>query len=186
MSGQRYSEEDRIRGLAMLAYWSGNRVKAAAALKEADTPIPATTLRDWASRYPDEYERACRDMNERVWESVGRETQALAREAIDASRAFVEEAVKLRKAGNLKDASLAARTAKDLGVVTGISVDKGSAVQGRPTVITESRDLPSLIRSLAQFESVLPGLKDSPLMHAVESTAEETTTQKELPNGSDT
>lgn len=176
---RRYTDEEIGDGLMAVALHNGSPAKAARALKEAGRPIPRETLQRWVRReHPERYAKARDIAASRVWPEIAdlwRDT------GIDAADAAREAIVRMREAtekGQSAEANRWAGASKAAATTGGISVDKASLIEARPTHIhsRQEADLPTMLRTLAtRFPAVFPGLKDSPLIEA--TAVEEIPTQ---------
>lgn len=114
--GKKYSAEDVERGLAALA------VNGSSEIASEQTGIPASTLRTWKLRQPDEFDELRREKRTPLIE----ELWAGARDAIARIRDQIKEA-----------------SAKDAAVILGILVEKALLAGGEPTEITSQ--LPQIV-----------------------------------------
>lgn len=88
-----------------------------------------------------------------------------ARLATTVSNIAIAKTRELLEDGKIRDPAVASKVARDLSQVSTQSIDKRLAVQGRPTHITEHRDLTEIVRALA---SLAPGA-----VQFIDTTAEE-------------
>jgi hypothetical protein len=143
-----YTQEEIDDALTALIAYAGNATAACQYLKAEGMRAPASsTLAAWSrTRYWERYE----ELREKV--SQGREN-TLANNYLDAAHAATEVAMMAVEAarGRLESGrdEDPGRTAANLARVAQSATDKRLSLQGRPTQITETRDLGAILRSLA-------------------------------------
>lgn len=155
-----YTDEEVRDALAALAMNLGNVRKTAQEMQ-----IPAVTLGRWknetyAQVYSDLEGRTAADVEHAIVTQARANAERAGRD-IDAALEHTEKAMKRRN----YDAVDSARVARDLSHVHSQSVDKMLTMTGRPSQITESRELINLVKSL-EADGVLT---------VIDSTAEEIT-----------
>lgn len=159
MAGRQYNEAEISDGLAAVAFCNGSPSRAARELKSQGRAIPRRTLAEWKVNYPDRYEAAKRQVRDYVWGRVGEQWREVAEKSAEATADAVEASKKAVSEGNSKEANTWASTARNLATSGGISHDKSSLVDGRPTERREEhRSMPELLR---QIERLLPGTVDA-------------------------
>ena len=136
-----------IVALTVLAENAGDAEAAVKVLHKAGMSVSGSQLEKWRASNPEEYRqiegRLARELEERVV-SVARS---------NAFAAAAGEAKAIAKAVEQLDrphisAKEAASTASDLAKVKSANIDKMLTLTGRPTAITESRDLIAIIKAL--------------------------------------
>lgn len=151
---RRYTEEDVQRGLTQLALCNGNHAHAHDDLATQGHDIPAETLRSWAkNQHAHQYEQIRSDLVPRIHARIATQHEDVARQALEAQALAIQLTHQQLASGNAKQPSTIAR---DLGTVAGISTDKANLQRGRPTHITEHRDIAGILRSL---EANIPGVQ---------------------------
>jgi hypothetical protein len=168
-----YTEEQIQDGLAALALHNGSVTAAARALKVQGWPIPKSTLEGWKRSKADELAEARALVNERIWRRVSDKWRRAAEEGAEATSDAIEAGREAMAQGDAKTASTWGSTAQRFATAGGISHDKSSLVDGRPTQRRDDNlsDLPAMLRELHSLApDVFPNLPRHP---AFESTAEE-------------
>lgn len=137
-----YTEADIDRALMEYAFQRGNAAEASRRLAAEDIlTVSAATILKWAKDLPDRLENA----KARLFEQLADDNELVAREYVDIQRLVLK---RLREnVDELEPRDLAA-AARNLATGAGISVDKASALKGRPTVITESRDVSQIMEGI--------------------------------------
>lgn len=151
-----YTPAEVDTALLVLCLTGRNSVEASRRLKKQGLDVHPRTLRSWregihANRYL-ELQRNQAPRIEAEMVNTSREIVIAANlatlEAVEATRAQVA-------AGEAKDPSTSAR---NLATTAGINVDKSLLIEGRPTIITSSDDVPAL---LARMQRLLGPTFDS-------------------------
>jgi hypothetical protein len=143
---QTYTDSDRALALTAIIGNLGNVAKTS-----REIGIPERTLHNWKKEYPDQYD-ALEKQN-------AREAGMVVEGAIDRAKKVLADTKQWISPGEL------AKIARDMSQVHAQNMDKVLTLTGRPTAITESRELVALVRSL-EADGVLK---------VVEGTAEEIT-----------
>lgn len=156
-----YTAEDRAHALAALVANLGNIARTV-----ADTGISDKTLRKWREDYAEQY----RDMEDTYARGIEAEIVQRARENARKAGEVVELAVEkaqteLESPRHISAGELA-KVARDMSQVHSQNVDKVLTLTGRPSQITESRELVALVQSL-ENDGVLR------IAPSTDSTAEE-------------
>src|SRR5581483_2942115 len=145
-----FTQEEVDRGLTALIAWAGN-AKAALRHLEAtsteDQRIPSYhTLCEWArTKHWERYEQLRETWAGKVEQTVANDMRDAAREAVEVQRLAVEKARERLEAGRDDDP---ARSAASLARVAQSNTDKLLSLTGRPTQITENRNVNEILRSL--------------------------------------
>jgi hypothetical protein len=167
-----YTTEDIERGLSALAFYAGNSIRAASALKEMGHPVPARTLRGWRKQEGQRYERLRAELQDRVFAETAEEWLSLTREAIEAAGDAVAMARQSTAQGDSKEAKTWAGTARDLAVSSGVADDKATRGAQRPTSIVErDRPLQDVLRAIAANRKFAQVVQVNPEL--LEATARE-------------
>jgi hypothetical protein len=149
--------------------YAGNSNRAAKALKEAGTPVPARTLSAWKKREAQRYERIRQELQDRVFSQTAEEWLSLTRDAIEATGDAVAKAKQATAAGESREAKSWSGVARDLAVTGGVSDDKSTRGAMRPTSIREERSLQEIMGVIhRKFPNVM---RVNP--EFIEATAEE-------------
>ena len=77
-----------------------------------------------------------------------------ARLATTVGNLAIAKTKELLETGQIRDPAVASKVARDLSQVSTQSIDKRLAVQGRPTTITEHRDVREIVRALEALKVV--------------------------------
>ncbi len=145
--GQYRSQEEITTCLFALTAWAGNSRRAAKFLEsEKGIKIHQSTLEGWKQSHGDEYDKIREDYSAQLEGTLANEFRDVARLAVEAQRLAVETAMTQLANGRDQDP---ARSAANLARVSQSSTDKLLALTGRPTQITETRDVSQILRSLA-------------------------------------
>lgn len=146
------TEEDRQRGLLVLATCGGNTAEASRRLTEQGHAVPRTTLEHWRDTNPERFHELQKTHSVEIGRSVAAKQLELAHQSISIeAKALLQTEAQL-DAGTVKDASTVAR---NLAVARKVNVDGSLQLEGRPTSIVEHRqDVQETLRSLA---SRIPG-----------------------------
>lgn len=155
-----HSEETITAGLmAVIAHPTYS--EAERALKEQGYSVPAATLSKWAREdHVVRFEKLREQWAPQIEAQLANNFLDNARLAAEAEREAIERSRQMLQNGRAQDPS---RMARDLSQVKSQSVDKRLALQGRPTQITEKRNVNQIIGRLLQMKAV----------KMIESTAEE-------------
>ena len=144
---QRYTKADISKGLLSLVAWAGSATDARKSLLSEGLDIPTSTLRSWAKEtHRDEYERLRGEYGAQMEDLLVKNYRDMAVRASSVQMKAIEEAEKRLDRGADQDP---ARTAASLAKVSQVSTDKLMSLTGRPTVITETRGMAEILRSLA-------------------------------------
>ena len=149
-----YSQEEVTKGLMAMVAWAGRPTDAKRSLEETDDlSIPTSTLRSWVEgSHRDEYEELKGKWAHKMESILVGQYREVALRATMAQRKAVEEAEKRLDRGADTDP---ARTAAALSKVSQSATDKMLSLTGRPSQITETRNMNEILRSLA---AKVPGL----------------------------
>lgn len=166
-----FSQEEIDRCLTALVAWSGNAAAAVRFLhSEAteDQRVPTgSTLIEWSRTiHWERYEQIRDTWAGKVEQTVVNDMRDAAREAIEVQRIAVGKAKERLEANKDDDPG---RTAANLARTASANTDKLLSLSGRPTQITESRNVGEILRSLVA-KGVLT-LPDEPAQ--IEATADD-------------
>jgi hypothetical protein len=158
---RKYSDEEIERGLTQLALAAGNRELAHEQTKALGKPIPAETLRTWATKqHRDRYLKIREEQAPRIATRIANEAEDLAVDLAQAERATLK--VYLEKVHELKPSEIAGAL-RNITTSKSLNIDRiASPLRGRPTQVVEHRDATELWTKLRQL-----------LPQAFDSTAEE-------------
>lgn len=131
--------------LTTLALCNGNAAEARRRLKEVGLSTSDKTIARIRDRYPDLYRQRRAELAPAIEEGLAADLLENAAEATATVRSLIAETRRRLEEGTLEEP---ARAARELSQVTTQSVDKRLAIQGRPTQITEVRDVAEIIRAL--------------------------------------
>lgn len=125
---------------------------AAKALETQGMKVDAKTLSRWAREdHVVEYEKLREQWAPKIEAQLANNFLDNARAASEAEREAIDRSMIMLKLGKAQDPS---RMARDLSQVKSQSVDKRLALQGRPTQITERRDIRQIVNKLQQMGAV--------------------------------
>ena len=142
----KYSPEEIERGLYALARVNGNTQRASRELKEQGQGIPESTLRLWkAKTHADRYARIREEVIPTIYQRHADKFHELV--AIESNIAE-QIARELESKIDQLDPRDLATALRNLEVSKSLNFDKASIADGRPTVITEKRDLGDIVRAL--------------------------------------
>lgn len=137
------TSDDITHCLLELAFHNNNATRASKKLRADGWKVDRFTLLELRKKHPDRYERA-------------REAQRTASMADDAEELAHTYAGIERKAADMLEDQIhelepkeLAATLRNVATARGISIQNASALRGRPTHITESRDASQIMRALA-------------------------------------
>ena len=147
--GEPYSQADIDWCLQAMVAWAGNAYAAHKWLEaNADgRRVPnMNTIRDWArTKHWERYEQLREQWGQLRERTIANEMRDVALESVEAQKLAVSRAVeRLEKDRDPEPA----RTAAALAKVGQTNVDKMLSLTGRPTQITESRNVNEILRSL--------------------------------------
>lgn len=166
MGGRQISESEREAGMVALCLAEGNSAVAARELEAAGIKIHHSTLRDWKTRYPEEFERVRVQLAPKMAEKRAARLDAVTVAAVDVLAAQME------KSGQTID-DLAAKdlpgAARNTATVVGILTEKAHLLRGEPSAIVR-HDYSDAIKALER-------------MGLIEGTAEEIPDASSLPKG---
>src|SRR6185312_12479146 len=144
-----YSQDDIDWCLQALVAWSGNAYAAHKWLEEnaEGRRVPnINTLRSWGrTKHWERYEQIREQWGGLRERSIANDMRDVAAAAVDAQMLAVERAKERLEADRDSEP---ARTAAALAKVGQVSVDKLLSLTGRPTTITENRNVNEILRSL--------------------------------------
>jgi hypothetical protein len=165
LKSRRYSAREVEEALLEIVVNGGNSVTASQRLAERGIEVSDRLLRYWRTNtHRDRYAELAEEHSQHIEKIILQGARENAILAAEVERKALAATLTQIEAGELKDASTAARNA---ATVKGINVDKALQLTGRPTQITEKRNLQEITRSL-----IAAGvLKQT----AVDGTAEEVT-----------
>lgn len=157
-----HSEEAITAGLmAVIAH--PTYTDAEAALKAQGYSVTAATLSKWVREdHVVEYEKLREKWAPQLEARLANNFLDNARRATEVEREAIEKSMLMLQSGRAQDP---AKMARDLSQVKTQSIDKRLALQGRPTQITERRDLGQIVARLQQLGAV----------KVIEASAEEVT-----------
>jgi hypothetical protein len=126
--------------------------------------IELARLKRWRDEdYAERFEEIRSNLAPRLENTLANDMLATAREANEVARQAIETTRKRLNAGKIEDSS---RVARDLSQVSVQSVDKRLALQGRPTHVTEHRNIGELVNALV-------GLKVAEVIEAAPEDVED-------------
>lgn len=129
-----------------LVAWAGNVTYASNYLKaEKGITISPSTLTDWKVRHGDRYDKLREQYRGQLEENLAHEMRDVARLAVETERLALQKSKQMLEADKERDP---ARAAANLATVASKNTDKLLALTGRPSQITESRDVGQILRSL--------------------------------------
>lgn len=130
-----------------LVAWAGNAAAASRFLaSERDLQIKPTTLSNWKQSHSIEYMELRDKYATQMEEQLAHEYRDVALTAMAVERIALDKAQIALLSGDEKDP---ARAAANIARVGQTATDKLLALTGRPTQITETRNLDEILRSLA-------------------------------------
>lgn len=157
-----YTAAETDRCLLDLVICGGNSLLAARRLKEAGVEIASRTLREWRqTRHRERYLEIARVHAPMIDRLITQQAREGAIRAAEVEQRAWEAQMEQLDEGQVRDPSAVARNA---AVSKAVNVDKMLLLEGRPTQITEHRDVDEIIRAL---DAVAPGI-------VVHGTASET------------
>lgn len=156
-----YTQEQIDDALTALIAFAGNAKGACVYLESEGKRVPvATTLKEWAQTTHWERYEELRELH------AGKVESKLTHDMFDATRRAtegvvlgVEKAVEKLEKGQDQDPG---KTAANLASVAQRMTDKGLALSGRPSRITESRDAAEIVRALVARHPGVFGMPDEP------------------------
>lgn len=148
-----YTEEEKDNAMTALAVNSGHLDRTVEMLREAEAPVPRSTLHQWRKDDPERYERAQKKAVPQVKARL-----ADMHEGLVAAAGNIEARMLERLHNELDELATKdlPNATKSLAVVGGIHSEKGLLYRGEPTQIIE-RDLHSLKRALGKHGFVIEG-----------------------------
>ncbi|CAB4171649.1 hypothetical protein UFOVP1346_25 [uncultured Caudovirales phage] len=152
-AAKRYTQAEVTQGLMAMVGWAGSASDAVKSLKVDGLEIPSSTLRSWTKEtHRDEYEELRGKYAGQMEDLLVKNYREMALRSSAVQMKAIEAAERRLDLGADTDP---ARTAAALSKVSQVSTDKLMSLTGRPTVITETRGMNEILRSLA---SKVPGL----------------------------
>jgi hypothetical protein len=134
-------------GLMALVAWAGNASAASRYLaSEKQLQIKPATLSGWKQVHSIQYNDMRDKYSSQMEEQLAHEYREVARNAVEVMRVALEKAHQALLSGDEKDP---ARAAANIARVGQSATDKLLSLTGRPTQITETRNLDEILRSLA-------------------------------------
>jgi hypothetical protein len=142
-----YTQQEIDDALAAMVAYAGNAYGAHHYLLSQGKRAPHMgTLRHWVrTKHWEQYERLREQWAAKVEQTVANDMRDAAREAIEVQRIAVEKAKERLEANRDDDPG---RTAANLSRVASGNTDKLLSLTGRPSQITESRNVNEILRSL--------------------------------------
>lgn len=152
-----YSKDEIEHGLAALVHFDGNAGKARDWLADKGIQIPADTLRYWKNsshvrRYHELAEMKGQEYDERAVQRF-KEMEAAASETAHEAISKAREAL----ADNKLEPKEYGKLARDMAVTAGVASDKRLVIEGKPTVITQSKSAEELYSALGRLGQVIEG-----------------------------
>lgn len=142
-----WPEEHIAAGLMAMIAWAGNASAASRYLKsEKDLLISPGVLSAWKTQHAIRYDELREQYAGQMESNLAHEFRDVARLAVDVQRLALEKATARMLAGDEHDP---ARVAANAARVAQSNTDKLLSLTGRPTQITETRNLGEILRSLA-------------------------------------
>jgi uncharacterized protein YeaC (DUF1315 family) len=146
-TGVAYTEEQTQTALMALIAWAGNAAAASRYLKsDKGIEINPATLSNWKQTHAIRYDELREKYSAQLEESLAHEFREVAMQAVQLERLAMERATEALEKNQDKDPS---RSAANAARVAQSSTDKLLSLTGRPTQITESRNIGEILRSLA-------------------------------------
>jgi hypothetical protein len=146
-----HSDEDVTAGL-MAVIGTTTFVEAAALLAGEGRSIGEKTLREWVKETKvTQFEKLREEWAPKIEASLANNLLENARLAAETERMAIEQARTELQEGRAKEP---AKIARDLSQVKSQAIDKRLALQGRPTQITERRDVNEIVRALVGLKVV--------------------------------
>jgi hypothetical protein len=146
-----YSDEDVTAGL-MAVIGTSTFVEAAAMCAGEGRSISEKTLREWVKETRVvQFEKLREEWAPKIEASLANNLLDNARLAAETERLAIEQARTELEEGRAKEP---AKIARDLSQVRSQAIDKRLALQGRPTQITERRDVNEIVRALVGMKVV--------------------------------
>jgi hypothetical protein len=131
----------------------GNAAMAADRLRDVGLEIPERTLRHWqTATHRERYAELCQGHARQLDDLITRQAREAAISAAEVEQRAWRLQMEQLEEGKVRDPSAVARNA---AVSKAINIDKTLLLEGRPTQITEHRDIGEIVRSL---DSIAPGL----------------------------
>jgi hypothetical protein len=145
-----FNQEEIDQALTAMIAYAGKAhtaVKYLMANGKPDLRVPTgVTLLDWSrTTHWERYEQLREQWSAKVEQTISNDMRDAAREAIEVQRVAVEKARERLEANRDDDP---ARSAANLARVASANTDKLLSLTGRPTQITESRNVNEILRSL--------------------------------------
>lgn len=145
MAAVAYTDTTIAAGM-MAVIASTSYAEAAALMRERGSPVSEATLRRWCKdEHVVRFEKLREAHAPRIEAQLANDLLSNARLAAETERLAIEAARTELLEGTAKEP---AKIARDLSQVKAQSVDKRLALQGRPTQITERRDINEIVRAL--------------------------------------
>jgi hypothetical protein len=142
-----YSHEEIETGLMAMIAWVGNASAASRYLQsEKQLTISPGTLNNWKQIHAIRYDELREKYAAQMESQIAHELRDVARLATDVQRLALQRASERLEAGEDDDPS---RSAANAARVSQSNIDKLLSLTGRPTQITETRNLGEILRSLA-------------------------------------
>lgn len=133
--------------LHALVAWAGNASQTSRYLKaEKDLDISHVTLNNWKRVHGPRYDEIREKYTAQIETRLAFEMRETAALAVAATKLGVEKAAEKLEAGKEDDPS---RAAANLSRIAQSNVDKLLSLTGRPSRITEDRNIGEILRSLA-------------------------------------
>lgn len=154
MLSEKNETDHQLAMAAMAAY--PTLEQASEFLAEQGMTVSPAKLEVHKRLYPDLYEEARRQIAPRLENNLTGNLLDTARVASEAMNVAV---IRTRERLDKNMVTDPARTARDLADVIAKSVDKRLALEGRPTRITEHRDVDEIVRSLEAKGIITPAIE---------------------------
>lgn len=133
--------EEKVTEAMLAVIATGNYSEAA-----RRTGVSFATVRKWCNEmYAPKFERLREEWGPRIEERLANDLLDNARLAAEVEREAIERSREMLRSGKVQEPS---RMARDLSQVRTQAVDKRLALQGRPTQITEKREVKEIVRAL--------------------------------------
>ncbi len=161
--GERYPAETYVRGITAMILNGGNSWKAREMLLAQGHDIPARTLGYWKTLRADQYAQLQAELAPQMAERIAADAEAFIMQATEVEGLLLQELA--AKRANLT-ANETAGALRNVTTAKTLNLDKiASPLRGRPSRVTEVRDVADILRSL---ENKLP-------KPAIDTTATEIT-----------
>jgi transposase-like protein len=138
-----WTPEDRERGLTALV------LAGSSTIAEKECGIPATNLRDWKSKYRDEYDRLAKDLEPKVVDKIAAEAESMALRIAEREAEIIRRLTD-QKIDDLNGKDMASAL-KNLSTAKALQIDKlSSPLRERPSHVQQGNDMEGLLIRMAR------------------------------------